>query len=58
LENFAWKAALKAKDEGLISARRAADDEIDILTKRLSTLQRDFGSLKVRQHKLYKYGQH
>lgn len=49
LENFAWKAALKAKDEGMISAKRAADEEIDVLTKRLSALQRDFGSLKVRQ---------
>jgi hypothetical protein len=58
LENFAWKAALKAKDEGLIFAKRAADEEMDALTKRLSTLQRDFGSLKVPQHKLYKYGQH
>jgi hypothetical protein len=47
LENFAWKAALKAKDESIISAKRAADEEIDALTKRLSTLRRDFGSLKV-----------
>jgi len=46
LENFTWKAALKAKDESMISAKRAADEEIDVLTKRLSTLQRDFGSMK------------
>jgi hypothetical protein len=58
LENFAWKAALKAKDEELIFAKRAADEEIDALTKRLSTLQRDFGSLKVCQHEMHKYGQH
>jgi hypothetical protein len=47
LENFAWKAALKAKDEGMISAKTFADEEIAALTKRLSTLQRDFGLVKV-----------
>jgi hypothetical protein len=49
LENFAWKAALKAKDEDMVTAKNAADAETDAMAKRLSTLQRDFGSLKVRK---------
>lgn len=47
LEVYAWKSALKAKDDEMLTMQRLSSDDLASATSRLAVVQRDYGSVKV-----------